>query len=190
MPPKGSVKKDKKEKKKPLAAEYERLAEEVRKAIEAEGELVRQEKNLAASMQARHQEETDRLEEGAQAALGEEREEDAPFLQERRGKIADLLSEVAKEQEWVTYLECNPLPEPESEASLNTFLSIAREADKVDYLNEPHLKMPALLYACETTEQVTHTHTHTHAHTHTHTHTHTGDRPAAGGARQGTAEWG
>ena len=142
MPPKDKGSKKGAAKAKALAEEQARLAEEARKAEEAEIARLEEEAKLEAELQARRAEEEKKRQAEEEAKLAAEREEDGPFTQTREERILELQAAVAEQEEWVKYLLCNPLPDVEKESSLNTYLSMAREADKEDLLQNPHTKMP------------------------------------------------
>mmetsp|Transcript_1929 Transcript_1929/g.2552 ORF Transcript_1929/g.2552 Transcript_1929/m.2552 type:complete len:700 (-) Transcript_1929:70-2169(-) len=142
-------------KKNKLAEEMERMAEEAKKAEAAEIESKRildEENKTKADVAAAAAEKSTETE---QSRLTGQRDGDVRFLELRSQAITKLEAQVKEQEDWERYLECSPLPNPEKENELNTYLSMFRDfEDEEDLLQNPAKYLKSIVDSCCTSEEV------------------------------------
>lgn len=120
-------KKSKKQKQKEAQLELERIAEEerlasIKAAEEAEKRRIQQEEE-----ERLRKEEEARLQAELDERLLREDKENEPIYAESKEALNKQVKAYLYDAEWSRYIECSPLPEVSSEASVNTFLTEWRE---------------------------------------------------------------
>ena len=133
------------------ALEAQRLAEEAAAAAEVERIRLEEEERKRLEEEARLAEEK-RLREAAEAArLAVERKSDEAYFLRQARELSELNEKVQKQREWEEYLQATPLPDPQNEAALNTYLSLRKEPE--DFSNPPKV-LPGVMQACDESEAV------------------------------------
>mmetsp|Transcript_14766 Transcript_14766/g.34602 ORF Transcript_14766/g.34602 Transcript_14766/m.34602 type:complete len:667 (-) Transcript_14766:48-2048(-) len=130
MPPKKGEKGKKKPSKRQLEAE--RRAEEERVAAAAEEARLLKEQKLREERERKEKAEEDAWIESEKIKMNQEVAAYQNISAARKNAIAKHDKIVAMQEEWKRFVYCSHLPDPKSEADLNTFLNVWDEEDVED----------------------------------------------------------
>jgi len=124
----------KKKKKSKEELELERLAAEEAERIQREEDERRrkEEEKLQLERDELERLEKERLRNEELLRLSEEADEGRALAERRTRQMAHFLSQQSKEEDWEAYTSCNPLPSPDSEADLSTYLQSILSDERVD----------------------------------------------------------
>jgi TolA-binding protein len=139
-----------------LLAEQQKLAAEAHKAEEAEQQRQQAQSLKLAALAAEEDRIKQLQKQVEELRLAEELDSDAPYVESRNLNLVELEEKLAAERAWRDYLSCNPLPDINSEAQLNTYISLWRGDNSSQDSSSPpiHTIFSNVLESCATTESV------------------------------------